>query len=251
MAKAPTYSDQRGAVPVDGDVRPFSMLKPSRGDTNRNNRRHHFISAVCVDGFAAEDSRVPCCIDGSNPFQERNRLTRLRLVTSARSFSEQEKRAHDDPAKVDHLILLIRWPGLLPYRGFPRRRGPTVAVVSSPPEVQAVFDQTWSCEPAREGSDNSCGTETSGYVYRRCPPVCSWYRGHSRCARQVATRRYRRISHLSGRAHMQCHQLLGRKPINARRSIFIGEYPSVLAVMSPSQVSALEACASLCFAQSM
>lgn len=58
MAKEPTYFGQWGAVPVDGDVRPFSMLNPSLGDTNRNNRRHHFISAVYMDGFAADDGRV-------------------------------------------------------------------------------------------------------------------------------------------------------------------------------------------------
>jgi len=33
-------------VPIDDDVRPFSLLNPEGGDTNRNNRRHHFISAV-------------------------------------------------------------------------------------------------------------------------------------------------------------------------------------------------------------
>lgn len=58
MTKEPKYFGQWGAVPADGDVRPFSMLNPSGGDTNRNNRRHHFISAVYMDGFAADDGRV-------------------------------------------------------------------------------------------------------------------------------------------------------------------------------------------------
>lgn len=58
MTKAPTYFGLLGAVPVDGDVRPFTLINPSGGNTNRNNRRHHFISAVYMDGFAAEDGRV-------------------------------------------------------------------------------------------------------------------------------------------------------------------------------------------------
>ncbi len=58
MSTAPTYFGLWGTVTVDGDVRPFSILNYSGGDTNRNNRRHHFISAVFMDGFAAEDGRV-------------------------------------------------------------------------------------------------------------------------------------------------------------------------------------------------
>lgn len=58
MTKAPTYFGLWGAVPVDGDVRPFTLINPLSGNTNRNNRRHHFISAVYMDGFAAEDGRV-------------------------------------------------------------------------------------------------------------------------------------------------------------------------------------------------
>lgn len=58
MTKERKYFGQWGAVPADGDVRPFSMLNPSGGDTNRNNRRHHFISAIYMDGFAADDGRV-------------------------------------------------------------------------------------------------------------------------------------------------------------------------------------------------
>ena len=58
MSKALAHFDLWGTVTVDGDVRPFSILNSSGGDTNRNNRRHHFISAVYMDGFAAEDGRV-------------------------------------------------------------------------------------------------------------------------------------------------------------------------------------------------
>lgn len=58
MRKAQTYFGNWGNVPVDGDVRPFSVLNPIGGDTNRNNRRHHFISAVYMDGFTDERGRV-------------------------------------------------------------------------------------------------------------------------------------------------------------------------------------------------
>ncbi len=58
MTKAPTYFGNWGNVPIDGDVRPFSVLNPIGGDTNRNNRRHHFISAVYMDGFTDERGRV-------------------------------------------------------------------------------------------------------------------------------------------------------------------------------------------------
>jgi Protein of unknown function (DUF4238) len=54
----PTYFGTWGNVPIDNDVRPFSMLNPEGGDTNRNNRRHHFISAVYMDGFADGLGRV-------------------------------------------------------------------------------------------------------------------------------------------------------------------------------------------------
>lgn len=69
MTKAPTYFGPWGAVPVDGDVKPFSVLNPSRSDVNRNNRRHHFISAVYMDGFAADDGRVQVylCETPENP----------------------------------------------------------------------------------------------------------------------------------------------------------------------------------------
>ncbi|MFD1986248.1 DUF4238 domain-containing protein [Mesorhizobium newzealandense] len=58
MTKSPRYFGAWGNVPTDGDVRPFSMLNPSGGDINRTNRRHHFISAVYMDGFADDSGRV-------------------------------------------------------------------------------------------------------------------------------------------------------------------------------------------------
>lgn len=58
MPNPPTYFSAWGNVPIDNDVRPFSMLNPEGSDTNRNNRRHHFISAVYMDGFADERGRV-------------------------------------------------------------------------------------------------------------------------------------------------------------------------------------------------
>ncbi|WP_018427712.1 DUF4238 domain-containing protein [Hoeflea sp. 108] len=58
MTKPPTYFGTWGNVPVDDDVRPFSVLNPRGSDANRNNRRHHFISAVYMDGFADERGRV-------------------------------------------------------------------------------------------------------------------------------------------------------------------------------------------------
>jgi hypothetical protein len=45
-------------VPIDGDVRPFSIINPVRGDATRNNRKHHFISVVYMQGFADEQGRV-------------------------------------------------------------------------------------------------------------------------------------------------------------------------------------------------
>jgi hypothetical protein len=58
MTKAPTYFGAWGNVPVDDDVRPFSILNPVGSEANRNNRRHHFISAVYMDGFADEQGRI-------------------------------------------------------------------------------------------------------------------------------------------------------------------------------------------------
>ena len=58
MNTTPKYFGAWGDVPVDDDVRPFSILNPRGGDTNRTNRRHHFISAVYMDGFVDERGRV-------------------------------------------------------------------------------------------------------------------------------------------------------------------------------------------------
>ncbi len=58
MTKHPTYFGIWGNVPIDGDVRPFSVLNPKGSDANRNNRRHHFVSAVYMDGFSDERGRV-------------------------------------------------------------------------------------------------------------------------------------------------------------------------------------------------
>lgn len=58
MTTSPTYFGTWGNVPVDDDVRPFSTLNPSRGDVNCNNRRHHFILAVYMNGFADDRGRV-------------------------------------------------------------------------------------------------------------------------------------------------------------------------------------------------
>ncbi len=58
VAKPLTYFGAWGNVPVDDYVRPFSILNPTGSDANRNNRRHHFISAVYMDGFADKRGRV-------------------------------------------------------------------------------------------------------------------------------------------------------------------------------------------------
>lgn len=58
MTLKPTYFGASGNVPVDDDVRPFSTLNPTRSDINRNNRRHHFISVVYMNGFADDRGRV-------------------------------------------------------------------------------------------------------------------------------------------------------------------------------------------------
>ncbi|BCG90485.1 hypothetical protein MesoLj131a_59480 [Mesorhizobium sp. 131-2-1] len=58
MARAPRYFGAWGNVPVDDDVRPFSMINPVGSNANRTNRRHHFISAVYMNGFADDRGRV-------------------------------------------------------------------------------------------------------------------------------------------------------------------------------------------------
>lgn len=58
MTKPPAFFGAWGNVPIDDDVRPFSILNAVGSDSNRGNRRHHFISAVYMDGFADERGRV-------------------------------------------------------------------------------------------------------------------------------------------------------------------------------------------------
>jgi hypothetical protein len=74
MIKAPRYFGAWGNVPADGDVRPFSMLNPWGSDINRTNRRHHFISAVYMDGFADDSGRVQVylCDAPDNPLPPMN-----------------------------------------------------------------------------------------------------------------------------------------------------------------------------------
>ncbi len=47
-----------GHVPMDGDVVPFSMINPIRGDTERTNRRHHFVSVSYMKEFANAAGRI-------------------------------------------------------------------------------------------------------------------------------------------------------------------------------------------------
>lgn len=47
-----------GEVPDDGDLRAFSKVPPNRGQANRRNKRHHYISVTYMDGFAGDDGRV-------------------------------------------------------------------------------------------------------------------------------------------------------------------------------------------------
>ena len=47
-----------GNVPVDGDVVPASLIPFSRGDRNRQNKRHHFVSVAYMKGFANEAGKV-------------------------------------------------------------------------------------------------------------------------------------------------------------------------------------------------
>ncbi|MDB5577516.1 MAG: hypothetical protein JWR80_2692 [Bradyrhizobium sp.] len=53
-----TYFGEWGDVPVDGDVRPFSMINPVRGEIERNNRRHHYVSKVYMEGFTNARGRI-------------------------------------------------------------------------------------------------------------------------------------------------------------------------------------------------
>lgn len=47
-----------GDVPDDGVLRAFCKLPPNRGQANRRNKRHHYISVTYMDGFAGQDGRV-------------------------------------------------------------------------------------------------------------------------------------------------------------------------------------------------
>lgn len=54
--KIPDWISARawGDVAPDHDVRPFSALLRGRSDTNRNNKRHHFVSVTYMNGFCDE-----------------------------------------------------------------------------------------------------------------------------------------------------------------------------------------------------
>ena len=47
-----------GNVPIDGDVRPFSLIDPVREYEDGNKKRHHFISVTYMNGFAGSDGRL-------------------------------------------------------------------------------------------------------------------------------------------------------------------------------------------------
>jgi len=47
-----------GNVPIDGNVRPFSALQPNQNDLPRNNKKHHFISVVYMNGFSDKTGRT-------------------------------------------------------------------------------------------------------------------------------------------------------------------------------------------------
>lgn len=54
----PTYFGEWGNLPLDGDVRPFSVINPIHSATRRTNRKHHFISVVYMQGFTDTRGRV-------------------------------------------------------------------------------------------------------------------------------------------------------------------------------------------------
>lgn len=58
MTRRIRYFGEWGNVPIDGDVRPFSVFNPVHGDTGRTNRKHHFISVTYMEGFTNERGRV-------------------------------------------------------------------------------------------------------------------------------------------------------------------------------------------------
>jgi hypothetical protein len=47
-----------GNIAVDGDVVPFSRVKVKRGDKNRNNKRHHFVSVTYMNGFTDDAGKI-------------------------------------------------------------------------------------------------------------------------------------------------------------------------------------------------
>ena len=47
-----------GEVPADGEVVPFSHADPVRSDRDRTNKRHHFVSATYMNGFADAGGKV-------------------------------------------------------------------------------------------------------------------------------------------------------------------------------------------------
>lgn len=58
MTRPTTYFGRWGDVPIDEDVRPFSIFNPVRSDTGRKNRKHHFISVTYMKGFTNERGHV-------------------------------------------------------------------------------------------------------------------------------------------------------------------------------------------------
>ncbi|RUV98083.1 DUF4238 domain-containing protein [Mesorhizobium sp. M1A.F.Ca.IN.022.07.1.1] len=58
MEQSPFYFGKWGDVPIDGDVRPFSIFNPVRSGAGRTNRKHHFISVTYMEGFADDRGRV-------------------------------------------------------------------------------------------------------------------------------------------------------------------------------------------------
>ncbi|UXN76113.1 DUF4238 domain-containing protein (plasmid) [Devosia sp. A8/3-2] len=58
MNESALYFGEWGNLPVDGDVRPFSMINPIHADTDRKNRKHHFVSVVYMEGFTDANGRV-------------------------------------------------------------------------------------------------------------------------------------------------------------------------------------------------
>lgn len=58
MTQRTNYFGGWGNVPIDNDVRPFSILNPIRSDAARLNRKHHFVSVVYMQGFTDARGRI-------------------------------------------------------------------------------------------------------------------------------------------------------------------------------------------------